>query len=265
MIWSGLLILGAIIGLGAYFLLGSQWMRSTARAAGVADPTSPYQETITGSGACQLLKVTVLGDSTAIGTGTSSRQQTFSYQVIRQALLPIYAKVEYVNRAVSGAKINDVLTAQLPAALEDRPDLVFISIGANDVTGLTSADDFKTSLRQVLNSLTALPDTRVVLLGVPAVYSAPLLLPLFPTALDSFTKRLIETETALLASYDPRRVVPVDIYNTTGPIFKANPGLFAPDKYHPNDQGYTVWSNEINKVLEPRLKANQSNPDPCSF
>lgn len=237
------MLLLAVYLVGAYF-----WMEFRARQAGLVDPTSPYQETLQGQGQGELT-VTVLGDSTAIGTGTTARSQTFSYQVIRNSLLPKYGSVQYINRAVSGAKVKDVMDNQLAAAVQDQPGLVFISIGANDATALTGADQFSASLKTILDRLTGETQARIVLLGVPAVYSASVLLPPYPQLLDIFTKRLIEAENALVPAYPAGRILPVDIYDTTGPVFSRQPELFAADGYHPNEQGYAVWAKEVEKVL----------------
>lgn len=235
--------------LAVYMVAAYFWMVFRARQANLPDPSSPYLETIAGQGQGDLT-VTVLGDSTAIGTGTTSRQETFAYQVIRDSLLAKYGSVHYINRAVSGAKVKDVVDNQLEAAVQDQPGLVFISIGANDVTGLTGTGEFSASLKNILDRLTGETQAKVVLLGIPAVYSASVLLPPYPQLLDIFTKRLIQAENTLLPAYPAGRVLPVDIYDTTGPIFSIQPGLFAADGYHPNPQGYVVWAREVEKVLD---------------
>jgi len=253
------LVIGLILLLLAYLILGIQWMRYTAQRAGLVDPTSSYRETLDGQGPCPPLTVVVLGDSTAIGTGTSARNQTFSYQLIRENLLTIYSQVNYINLAVSGAVIKEVADEQLLRMFTQspgdsrKPDLILISIGANDVTGLTSAGDFSAKLAQVLDKLTQDTQAQIVLLGVPAVYSAPVLLPLFPSLLDGFTHRLIEAEDQLLTRYPTNRIRKVDIYNTTGPLFKNHPEYFAADGYHPNDKGYAAWTKEIAKILPPEI------------
>lgn len=244
-----LTLVGLVIALVLYLLIGYWWMGFSAGRANLTAWSSPHTETIQGSGQ-GILKVTVLGDSTAIGIGTSTRQQTFSYQVIRASLLAKYGSVNYINRAVSGAKVQEVIDNQLPAALQDQPDLVFISIGANDATGGTTPDKYQASLRSLLDRLTQETQAKVVLLGIPSVYAAPVLLPLFPQIIDIFTHRLIDVENKLLLAYPAGRVLPVELYNSTGPVFDRQPELFAADGYHPNEQGYTVWAKEVEKVLD---------------
>ncbi len=244
------LLTGWVLVVVIYLIAGSWWMRRSSAQGAVVNPASPYSELIAGQGSCGHLKVVILGDSTAIGTGTTTRQRTFSYFALQEKLAPLYSAIEYINRAVSGAVIKDVVNQQLNQVAADHPQLVIISIGANDVTGLTSPTEFSKDLRQLLDSLTVQTTAQIILLGVPAIYSAPVLLPGFPALLDFLTRRLIEAEDNTLASYHQNRINQVDIYHTTGPIFAAHREYFAPDGYHPNDNGYVIWGKEVNKVLE---------------
>ncbi len=238
------------------------WMQQRARSAGVVDPTSPYLEEIAGKpGNGPPLKLTVLGDSTAIGTGTTSRNQTFAYDFIEQSLLPTASSVKYINRAVSGAKIGEVVGEQLKGALTDNPDLVLISIGANDATAFTSSEAFRESLKILVNRLLKETGAKIILLGIPAIYPAPLLLPLFPGLVDFSTRALQKAEDLELVQYSPERVLKVDIYNTTGPLFASHPEYFAADGYHPNEKGYKVWAAEISKLFTPWFKPQAVRPN----
>jgi lysophospholipase L1-like esterase len=39
----------------------------------------------------------------------------------------------------------------------------------------------------------------------------------------------------------------------TGPLFKKDPSLFGPDRFHPNERGYAVWTTVINRALAEAL------------
>ncbi len=239
----------AVVVLLALYLVGAYfWMAYKVGGAGVPAPPSPYQETLQGQGTGDLT-VTVLGDSTAIGAGASTPRQTFPSQVIRDSLLPKYGTINYINRGVSGSRAVDIVNYQLEAAVKDQPGLVLISIGTNDVTNLIEPDKYSASLKTVLDRLTGETPARIVLLGIPAVKTAPLLVFPYPQFLDIFTKRLIEAENRLLSTYPPSRILPVELYDSTGPSFSGHPELFAADGYHPNDQGYAVWAKEVEKGL----------------
>lgn len=243
LILLGLVVLFVLYTVGGYF-----YMAYKVGEAGVPNPHTPYLETVQGQGQ-GALTLTVLGDSTAIGAGATSARLTFPYLVMQDKLLPKYATVKYNNRAVSGYRARDIVTYTLNDAVKDQPDLVFISIGTNDVTSLTETARYIASLKTVLDRLTAETPARIVVLGIPAVNTAPLLVFPYPQFLDIFTRRLIKAENTLLSTYPAGRILPVELYNSVGPTFARQPGLFATDGYHPNDQGYAVWAKEVEKVL----------------
>jgi len=39
------------------------------------------------------------------------------------------------------------------------------------------------------------------------------------------------------------------IAEKTGPLFRADPSLFAADRFHPNDRGYATWIPVLNEAL----------------
>ena len=77
-----------------------------------------------------------LGDSTAAGMGASGLGASLPRQVADR----MGRAVRLTVLARSGARIADVLRIQAPALARLAPDVVFVSVGANDATHLTSRD-----------------------------------------------------------------------------------------------------------------------------
>ena len=50
------------------------------------------------------------------------------------------------------------------------------------------------------------------------------------------------------------------IARETGPKFRADPSLFAVDKFHPNDRGYVTWMPVLESALNEALS---EQPDHC--
>lgn len=96
------------------------------------------------------LKVVALGDSLTQGIGSS--RPSLSWLGLFRTHLEIRSgwKVRIDNRAVYGARIADVIAAQLP--LPADADLVTLCIGANDA-GRTEPEEFRTALRWVCEQL----------------------------------------------------------------------------------------------------------------
>jgi lysophospholipase L1-like esterase len=181
-----------------------------------------------------------LGDSLAAGVGSSTDDGSVARQVTRRLDVPIQLEV----LAASGATVADVIDRQLPR-LQGTPDVVVVSVGANDATHLTSTDDFEARYDVLLGRLPSA--TRIVLLGVPDIGSAPRLAqPLRWLAgfRGGQLDRIVQRRAAAHGAHY------IDIAATTGPAFRADPDrYFAADGYHPNDAGYAVWTDAIAPVL----------------
>lgn len=83
-----------------------------------------------------------LGDSLTEGLCDSSRMRTGEYRgwADRLAQLLMHAQGDaspfrYANLAVRSRRVGDLIAEQLPKALDLRPDLVSVLIGANDLVG----------------------------------------------------------------------------------------------------------------------------------
>ncbi len=190
------------------------------------------------------LRVVWLGDSLAAGVGTTDEDGAVARQVARRAGRALETEV----LAVSGARIGDVLDQQLPR-LTGAPDIVFISAGANDTTHVTSLDDFRQRYEAVLARLPA--TTSVVLLGVPDMGSTTRLAQPLRAIAGIRANQLDNVVHDLARTHD---LAYVNIASQTGPKFRADPDrYFAPDHYHPNDAGYTVWADAIAPVLAWQL------------
>jgi lysophospholipase L1-like esterase len=185
------------------------------------------------------LRVVWLGDSTAAGVGASSPDAALP----RLVATGLGAPVELRVLAVSGARVGDVLEDQLPAVGE--ADLVFVSVGANDVTHLTRRDDVERRYRRLLE---ALPGS-VIALGVPDMGAIPRLAqPL--RALVGWRGRTIDG--AVRSAVLDAGALYVDIAGETGPEFRREPGrYFAADDYHPSDDGYRLWAEAVAARMEP--------------
>jgi lysophospholipase L1-like esterase len=180
-----------------------------------------------------------LGDSTGAGIGATGPPGTLP----EQAAAAIGRPVSMTVLARSGDRVADVLHHQLPALAPIRPTVVFITVGANDTTHLTSRGAFRRDYERVLAGL---PSTvrRTVILGVPDMGSPPRLAqPL--RAVAGWRGRSLDTDVRRLAALTPRAVY-VDIAGKTGPAFRAHPATyFAPDRFHPNDAGYGLWARAV--------------------
>ena len=126
-----------------------------------------------------------------------------------------------------------------------HPDLVLISVGANDTIHFTGRGDFRHGYERLVRALP--PGVPVVLLGVPdmgaiARFAQPL------RAMAGRRGRGLDAEVRRVAAVTG--AVYADIAGPTGPAFRRDPRrYFAADDFHPSDAGYGLWADAVLRVL----------------
>jgi lysophospholipase L1-like esterase len=212
----------------------------------VAAPEIPRDETTMGSG--DELRYLILGDSTSIAQG-GVYSQGFATKTAEN--LAKNYKVIYQNYGVSGARIKDVATTQLEDSTEFIPDLVLVAAGANDVTHLTSLDSVKSDLQHIINTLRERNNNvKIVFTGSASMGDVSRFTQPLRWFMGYQTRRIndvfeqLENEANVSLAYIARE---------TSEDFANNPALFAQDNFHPNNEGYAVWTEVLNPVLEEAL------------
>lgn len=214
-------------------------------------PTSPALviEGTYGPPAAQELRFVVLGDSTAAGVGAGS--ETAAYPtLLAEALAREGRRVHLTGIGVSGARVADVLSDQVPRAIELDPDLIFVGIGANDATHLTSLGDVERDMRSTIDALQTHTSAVLVVAGAPDMRATAFLEPL-RSIVGWRGARVAETieEVARDAG-----VPAVPLAERTAPYFVADPEEhYSPDDFHPGAAGYARWAGAILPVLEAAL------------
>jgi lysophospholipase L1-like esterase len=194
------------------------------------------------------LSFAVLGDSTAAGLGAVRAEDAYPTDLARE-LGKRGWRVTLTALGISGARVHDVLTDQVPKALAARPQLVFVGIGANDVTHLTSLDSIRRDTRAILERLKAAGAT-VVLAGPPDMRARAWYEPL--RSLAGWEGRRIAV--AMEAEARSEGVAVVPLAKQTGPFFGDHPDTaYASDDFHPGPAGYRAWARAILPVLVQAL------------
>jgi lysophospholipase L1-like esterase len=247
---GGVVVAAVVVGAAIVLAVEIHLARSGARLADVELALDRA-----GSGG----RVVWLGDSTAAGVGASTAAGALPSQVAdRSAAVgnssdgPAAAgpgrdgpDAALSVLAVSGARVADVLADQVPKVAGLRPDLVLISVGANDTVHLTGRGAFRHTYENVVRALP--PGVPVVLLGVPDMGAIPRFAqPL--RAVAGWRGRRLDAEVRRVAA--AAGAVYADIAGPTGPPFRRHPGrYFAADDFHPSDAGYGLWADAVVKVL----------------
>lgn len=225
LIAGGLLLPVAL--LGAEVLLAQRGPRLTDAPLALDRPTSDPNAR----------QVVWLGDSTAAGVGADAPGALPSVVADRTPA----AAERLVVLARSGATVADVVEEQLPELSTMRPDMIYVSVGANDVTALTRTRTFRRSYRSLLDALPKQAD--VVLLGVPDMGAPPRLAqPL--RAIAGWRGRTLDAVVRDLAA--ERGSTYIDIAGATGSKMRSDTSrYFAADRYHPSPDGYALWADAV--------------------
>lgn len=168
----------------------------------------------------------VLGDSTAQGIGTTSREHGYVLTVVRALREQRDPAWRLVNLSRSGARVRDVLKEQLPRLDELDGNAVSCAAGANDLV--------PTPQRRLER------DLRALAAGLPARS----LLANLPQGLVPRRAMRINALIAELAT--EHDLVLVDLWSHTGPPWE---GKFSADHFHPNDAGYSGWAAAFLEAL----------------
>lgn len=192
-----------------------------------------------------------LGDSTAAGVGASDADRALPRRVAAALERP----VELTSLAVSGDRVADVVADQVDQLAELRPDVVLVSIGANDVVHLSSRADFRRGYDALVAAVPA--GALLVILGVPDMGAPDRYLQPLRSIAGLRGRQLDEVSRAVARDND---AVYVDIAGETGPQMRADRGrYFAADRYHPSDEGYALWADAVLEQLVPALAAREGD------
>jgi lysophospholipase L1-like esterase len=196
----------------------------------------------TGSTGASPLRLTLLGDSTALGVGVDRVADTVGGQIA--ALLaeaPQARRVELSNVAVSGSRSSDLGTQVARALVGTRPDVAVILIGGNDVTRLgrtaDAAGHLGTAVRRLRGAGVAVIVGTCPDLGAAWAFAPPL-------------RQLVGWRGRLLARAQAEATkstggIAVDLARQTGTVFRADAGTYCHDGYHPSADGYRVWAQAL--------------------
>jgi lysophospholipase L1-like esterase len=191
------------------------------------------------------LRLVVLGDSIAYGTGALRREDTLGERLSAELTAEGF-DVELSVVAVPGAQ-SAGLAAQVPRATALRPDLAVVVIGANDLARFVPParacgflPDAVTALREA--------GAEVVVVPAPDLSAVPWVPEAFRSVVSA-ASGLLQRAQADAAAAAGARVAHVS--QAIADAFSSDPRLFAADRFHPSSAGYA----RIAEALAPAVLA----------
>ena len=192
------------------------------------------------------LRLLVVGDSTAVGTGASAPSASLA-----GLLAASFPRLSIENRARDGARFADLLT-QLAGA--PQFDMVLVQAGGNDVIRLRDMDAVGRDIQRV-TALARQHAPLVVLMPAGNVGNAPFF---FPPVSWWMTQRSRQLHAHVRASAAQTGAVYVSLFEEReNDPFARQRELNAKDGLHPSDAGYRVWLDQLmlQAGLQQRLAA----------
>jgi len=214
------------------------WLR--ARAIRLPEATGD-RTGVCGSG--EPLHLLAMGDSIIAGVGTGTMPRSMPVQFAQAVAKHEARSVHWQIAAANGADISDLRERVSGIGLQQQVDLVLISIGVNDVTGLSSTRHWKTQLNTLTKELRKKwPQARIVFMGLPPMAKFPLppqplsfMLGLRAATLDSITATLVANKANMMH-------IPTEI----DPLHHQ----FCEDGFHPSSEACGMWAEELAKRLK---------------
>jgi lysophospholipase L1-like esterase len=185
-----------------------------------------------------------LGDSTGVGVGSGTGAAGYVARLFEH-IKTARPGSRLVNLCVSGATTSDVLRSQMPRFERERPDLVTVGIGVNDVQRL-SREQYAANLEEIVARVRATTEAPLVLTNIPDIACAPGV-PAFMREDARARIRLFNEVIQDAAARLALRVV--DVYTPSAELLPARPDYFCADGFHPSDAGYEFWADAMWPVV----------------
>jgi lysophospholipase L1-like esterase len=239
---------GGGVGLAGAGLLGVLRLQARSARRRVEANSSrqdpPSGDGIYGKKRGKPLVFTVLGDSSAVGLGVDRAAETPG-ALLAAALAELAERPVRLRRlAVSGAESCE-LDPQVEQALAERPDVVLIMIGANDVTTRTWPS---VSVRHLADAVRRLREAgaEVVVGTCPDLGTIrPIGQPLRLLA-RRWSRQMAAAQTIAVVEAGGRTV---SLGSVLGPSFAQDRTLFSVDEFHPSAAGYAAAAAVILPAL----------------
>jgi lysophospholipase L1-like esterase len=147
------------------------------------------------------------------------------------------------NLAFDGASTGVILEQQLPSVAALAPDLVSVTVGMNDIRDPGFAGvRFAAELGLLLDGLSGTGAT-VLTCTLPDIAA---ILPLPADLVDVAHQRIRQASDIIREQAARRGVVCLDAWAMPG---AADPGLFGPDRIHPNGTGHQLMADAFAALL----------------
>lgn len=196
------------------------------------------------------LMVLALGDSSITAPGVAPAESAWIRRIAAEAAANHH--VELVSLGVGGAKAGDVLERQVPAALAYDPDIVIVSVGANDALRTTPLRRFEEDLEAIISRVLDLTP----LVGMTGIGDLGVI-PRLPPFAQTYARVRARSFNNAIARVAAHHGLPKS--ETWGPMwepFATDPGgvIFTHDRFHASAHGHAIFAASMRPVMQELLR-----------
>ena len=197
------------------------------------------------------LKLIAIGDSVVVGVGVDYLRDAYVGQAVTALSLRLGRSVHWSVHGRSGARAEHLLADYLPSLPAGPADVILVSVGVNDITGLTPLSAWKASLVRLLDALRAHSPAAVIgLAGIPPLGAFPLLPQPLRFASGQRGKAFDRAARRIAAKFPNVIHMPIE--------FVRSANNFCEDGFHPSRESYAVFGGEIAKRVVDVMQAAPS-------
>ena len=219
------------LGLGPLLLAQGRWARSNGPR--LPNAPKPWSGTISGREPLYLLG---LGDSTIAGVGVDNPMNGLTAQFARELYRYTGRGLSWDSIGQRGITAEDLLEDYLPEIDQAAtPDVVLVSIGANDAKNMVSPRRAATAIDLVVDRLhNDFPSASIIVSSLPAFH-------LFRSLPQPLRSVMAGNGQAIERRVRPR-IEQRHYAMMLPPPPHYPPHFFAEDGFHPSAEGYAIWA-----------------------
>lgn len=234
------LIVIIILGIAVVLLVLNPKAARLGKSIWLIMQTSPYSQSGTGAGT-----IVIVGDSTAYGTGVSEPKDSIAGLIGHT--FPAY-RVETL--AKNGRVISETIPVIQSLKSSERPDLLLLQIGGNDIIGDHSAEAIENDIRLLLTEAKK-SAKQVLFMSSGNVGTAAYYVKNGQPNAEMERRTLIAREIFMKVATE-QGITYIDLYTQNeDDLFLQEPETYlAIDGLHPSSAGYLLWYQQ----LVPKVK-----------
>lgn len=190
------------------------------------------------------LRLLIIGDSSAVGVGTSHQEEALLGHMRKR--LSQTNTVHWSVDAKTGATTADTI-ARLQDRAPQKFDIVSISLGVNDVTTRVPLSDWLERFAILLDLVDRKFQAEVICIsGIPPIHYFPLLPQPLRWVLGAQASRFDRALRALVSTRTGCRFVEMD--------FEPDVAKMSPDGFHPGPKIYSEWGGKVYRTIRRDIK-----------